>query len=74
VLLRACGGGIVVGWSGVVGLVYALIFSQQYADAQSRLREIQDALSSGVKRSSSVSFCRKTIICHDRLGTDTPKH
>ena len=44
--------------AGVVGLVYALIFSQQYADAQQRLREIQDALSS---EAGGIHICMNLV-------------
>ena len=43
---------------GVVGLVYALIFSQQYADAQQRLREIQDSLSS---EAGGIHICMNLV-------------
>jgi len=43
---------------GVVGLVYALIFSQQYADAQQRLREIQDNLST---EAGGIHICMNLV-------------
>ena len=44
--------------TGVVGLVYALIFSQQYADAQQRLREIQDNLST---EAGGIHICMNLV-------------